>query len=468
MNKYKRLASNTMLFAISTFSSKLLTFLMSPLFTYWFATQEMKGVKDLAMQCANLLIPLVSLGISNSVIRFGLEKGIPKQQVFSNGFSAIMAGFVLMILLYPALRLIPLMQDYILYIYIYVLVSCMRTLCCQFCRAKLYNRLYAIDALLCTITTVAFQVLFIAVLDLGAVGYLLSVICGDALSAIFLFVVAGLHRYLGFRYFNKALLFKMLRYSLPLVPASIFWWVTNASDQFFVTAMCGIKWNAIYTSSYVLPSMLSIVASVFTEAWQLSAVTDGQGEGRERFFSKVFGAYQSVMFTAGAGVILMAQPYMGVLREDYFIGWKFMPVLVLATIFSSFDNFLNSVYMVEKRSTLSLVTMAVGAVANCVLNFALIPIWGVNGAAIATFASYFIVFILRVVNTRGLIKINFGFGRMAINLLLVCASGAIMLKQVPYWPLWCTLITVLVAMYNMGNLWTTAARLLGMEKKKKR
>ena len=47
MDKYKRLVSNTMLFAISTFSSKLLSFVMAPLFSYWFETQEMNGIKEL-------------------------------------------------------------------------------------------------------------------------------------------------------------------------------------------------------------------------------------------------------------------------------------------------------------------------------------------------------------------------------------------------------------------------------------
>ena len=50
MDKYKRLVSNTMLFAISTFSSKLLSFVMAPLFSYWFETQEMNGIKELLNQ----------------------------------------------------------------------------------------------------------------------------------------------------------------------------------------------------------------------------------------------------------------------------------------------------------------------------------------------------------------------------------------------------------------------------------
>lgn len=465
MNKYKRLASNTVLFAISTFSSKLLTFAMRPLFTYWFATQELNAVKDLVTQCANLLIPLVALGISNAVIRFGLEKEISKREVFTNGILAIFIGFCGMVVAYPLLRLIPWIQEYVLYLYIYVLVSCLRTLCCHFCRAKNYNRLYAIDGILCTFITVLLYVVFLRFLNLGPAGYLLAIICADAFSALFLFIVGGMRKYVYFKRINKRLFGKMLKYSLPLVPASLFWWITNVSDQFFVSAMCGLNWNAIYTTSYVLPTLLTVVSTVFTEAWQLSAVTDGQSEGRERFFSKVFGAYQSVMFTAGAGVILLAQPYMMLSKENYFIGWMFIPILTLATVFSSFDTFLNSVYMVEKRSTLSLITMGVGAILNIVLNFLLIPRFGVNGAAIATFASYFIVFILRAVNTRGLIRINFGIGRMAINMILLISMSVMMLKDVPYWAYWCTLLFVVVGIFNMGNLLTTALRLLGIDKK---
>ena len=363
MDKYKRLVSNTMLFAISTFSSKLLSFVMAPLFSYWFETQEMNGIKELLNQCASLLIPLVSLGIANAVIRFGLEKGIRKSAIYMNGLVSIGMGFVLLLLLYPLLSRIALFRDYIALLYVYLLVSCLRTLNCQFCRARQLNRLYAIDGILCTITTCGFYVLFLRVLNMGPTGYLLAIICADGLSALFLFAVTKTWRFLDFKRFDTKLLKKMLRYALPLVPASIFWWITNASDQFFVAAMLedGTSWTAVLGASYKLPTILSIVSTIFTEAWQISAFTDGTDSQREQFFSRVFSAYQSLIFLAAAGIVLMAQPFMAIYRDDYFIGWKFIPLLTMATAFASFDNFLNSIYMVEKRSTLSFTTMAVGA-----------------------------------------------------------------------------------------------------------
>lgn len=468
MDKYKKLASNTLLFAISTFSSKLLSLMVKPLLSYWFESPAVNGVADILVMCSNLLIPLVSLGISNAVIRFGLEKGVSKQQVYSNGLLCIGMGFGLMVLLYPLLRLLPWGTQYVPLIYVYVLISCLRTLHCQFVRAREMRRLYALDGILCTVVTLAFYVLFLRVLNWGALGYLLAVICADAFSALFLFFVAGIGKYIKLHHINKRLLRAMLRYALPLVPASVFWWVTNASDRFFVAAMMenGEYWTGIYGQSYVLPSLLAVISTVFTEAWQLSAFTDGTQRGREHFFSKVFGAYQGVTMLAGAGVILVCQPVMHIWKEDYFQAWEFIPILTLATIFSSLCNFLNSVYMVEKRSNLSLVTMGAGAAANCILNFALIPSMGVMGAAIATLASYVIVFLLRAYNTRKMICIDFQPLRLSINLAALVLQTLMMQVDFPLWPILCCLVCAFLVLFNFGDLLELMRRLLSRGKRR--
>ena len=81
MDKYKRLISNTVIFAIGTFSSKVLVFLLMPLYTRVLTDAEY-GVTDLIVQTGNLLLPLVSLGIINAVIRFGLDRQVRKSDVF--------------------------------------------------------------------------------------------------------------------------------------------------------------------------------------------------------------------------------------------------------------------------------------------------------------------------------------------------------------------------------------------------
>ncbi|WP_242956090.1 polysaccharide biosynthesis C-terminal domain-containing protein [Fournierella sp.] len=456
-NKYKRLMSNTMLFAISNFSSKLLSIILQPYITFAMGEVDEVGITKLVQQIGSLLIPLVSMGVSFAIIRFGLEKTNSKSQVFTNGLVTIGLGFALMLICYPVLRLIPLFSDYALLLYVHVLVSCLRTLCTQFVRSRQLNRLVAVDGVLCSATNLGFMILFLSGMKMGASGYILAIICSDALSALFVFLVAGLRRYLHVKSFNKELWSRMMRYALPMVPAQISFWVINASDLFFVQAMCegyqgqtGEYWTGLLGVGYFLPTILTVLGTIFYEAWQLSAVTEEKG--RAAFFSRVFAIYQALLFCCCSGIILLCRPLMFMFKSNFYDAWQFVPMLTLATLFNCFNQFLNSVYMVEKRSTLSLYTMLAGAIANAGLNWALIPLMGPNGATLASLISYFIVFVLRAINTRGLMHMSFAPLRLTINCALIGVETVFMLQETPGWPVWCTLLTVAICLFNLQGI----------------
>ena len=468
--KYKRLANNTLLFAISNFSAKLLSIVLQPYITFAMGQVEEVGITKLVQNIGSLLIPLVSMGVSYAIIRFGLEKANSKSQVFTNGLVTIGLGFALMLICYPVLRLIPLFSDYALLLYVHVLVSCLRTWCTQFVRSRQLNRLVAVDGVLCSATNLGFMILFLSGMGMGASGYILSIICSDALSALFVFLVAGLRRYLHVKSFNRELWGRMMRYALPMVPAQISFWVINASDLFFVQAMCegyqgqsGEYWTGLLGVGYFLPTILTVLGTIFYEAWQLSAVTEEKG--RAAFFSRVFGIYQALLFCCCSGIILLCRPLMFIFKANFFDAWQFVPLLAIGTLFSCLNQFLNSIYMVEKRSTLSLYTMLAGAVVNCLLNWLFIPVMGPVGVTLASFLSYFVVFILRAVNTRGLLAIDFAPLRLSLNLIMVLAEAGLMIFQTPYWPLWCTLITVGVCAFNFQGVLGILMQLLGKRRR---
>ena len=123
--KYSTLVSNTLLFAISNFSSKLLSFFIRPYLSYALDTPDIMGVSSLLKQATNLLIPVVSLGVSYAVIRFGLDKKVNKSSVFVNGGATISVGFLLLLLAMPLVRLIPNAAEYLGFLYLCVLASCM-------------------------------------------------------------------------------------------------------------------------------------------------------------------------------------------------------------------------------------------------------------------------------------------------------------------------------------------------------
>lgn len=469
--KYKKLMNNTMLFAISNFSSKLLSIILQPYITFAMGAVEEVGITKLVQNIGSLLIPLVSMGVSFAIIRFGLERQNSKSQVFTNGLVTIFMGFFIMLAFYPLLRLVPLFNTYALLLYLHVLVSCLRTLCTQFVRSRQLNRLVALDGVLCSATNLGFMILFLSGAKLGAEGYVLALICSDLLSALFVFLMANLRRYLHFSSFNLGLWKKMMAYALPMVPAQISFWIINASDLFFVKAMCdgyqgqaGEYWTGLLGVGYFLPTILTTLGTIFYEAWQLSAVIEEQG--RERFFSRVFSIYQSLLFCCCAGIILLCRPLMFMFKANFYDAWQFVPLLTVATLFNCLNQFLNSIYMVEKRSTLSLYTMMAGAVANCALNWLLIPIMGPVGVTLGSLLSYLLVFLLRAVNTRGLLRIDYAPLKLIFNCVMVGAETALALYQAPYWALWCTLLTVGVCAFNFQGVLGMARQLLGGRRKR--
>lgn len=456
MDKYKKLISNTAIFAIGTFSSKVLVFLLMPLYTRVLDSGEY-GVTDLIMQTGNLLVPFLSLGIINAIIRFGLDKRVRKTDVFMTGLLCIFGGFAVLLLFWPLMAQIPFLQGHTALMYVFILFSSLRSLCSQFTRARGMVRLFAVDGIISTVTTVGLQVLFMVTLRMGVFGYILAIACSDAFSVLFLTVCASLFRFVQFRLPNRRIAVDMLRYAVPMIPNTMLWWVTNASDRYLVAWMLGDDLNGLYAVAYKVPSLITLISGIFMDAWQLSAVTEEQN--RARFFSRVFHSYSSLLFMMASGVIVFAKFITVVLvSPDYYPSWQYIPILVLATVYACLTNFLGSIYMVEKKSVLSLATTTVGAVANLALNFLLIPKLGVNGAAVATFTSYFIVFLLRVRDTKRFIRIRLRGLRLAVNTLLILLQCWLMLLEVPLWVLWESLLLVLILLLNAQDI------LLGLKK----
>lgn len=458
MDKYKRLASNTMIFAVGTFSSKLLTFFLTRLYTAVLSKAEY-GVTDLIQQSGNLLLPLVTLGIVNAVVRFGLDKGVRKSDVFTTGLLSVLGGTVLLVGISPLLGGIPLFSGYEWLLCLFVLMSSLRSLCAQFVRADNRVKLFAVDGIFSTVTTIAFNVLYLVVLDWGVFGYIFSIVCSDALSVLFLFFAARLGRFIRVRALDRSVSKAMLKYAVPMIPNTVLWWITNVSDRYLVTHFCGEEFNGLYAAAYKIPSLIMLASGIFMDAWQISAVTEEKE--RESFYSRVMSMYSSLLFLMASGIILCTRVIPHILFDPkYYDAWRYIPLLVIAMVFTCIVNFLGSIYMVEKKSVRSLVTAAVSAVINVLLNLWWIPVYGVNGAAAATLICYLTVFVIRLVDTRRYIRIRWDWPRFVACSLIVLAQTVIALLQLPLWWVWEILLCMLTVLLCGKSVLATASHLL--------
>ncbi len=445
-NRYKTLFSNTLILGLGTFGSKILTILLMRLYTSYLTPAEY-GVLDLVIQAVNLIIPLVSLGMNNAVLRFSMDGETDRTTVLSTGLTVDLLGFGGFLLFLPLIAAIPTIGPYTGWMYLYILVSMLHYLFAYFVKTLQKVRLFAIASIIGTATTLLLDILFIAVLNMGIVGYILAIVVADTVAMAVLFFTAKLYRFISFKSVKKNVTRAMLKYSIPLIPTTALWWITDGSDRIMVTAIAGEAANGLYAASYKIPNLLILISGIFMDAWQMSILTEKSRAERQTFFSRVFSMYHSLIFVCGSGLIMCAKLVTTILVENrYYDSWQYMPTLVMATALSCLVTFLGTIYTVEKRSKSTLWTTIVGTVSNIIGNFLLIPSMGAQGAALATAISYAIVFLLRAVHTRRFVPITWDMPRFAGSLVLLTVQGITMIAEIPYWiPLQIVLFVALVA-----------------------
>lgn len=400
MDRYRKLGRNTGLFAVGTFGSKLLVFLLMPLYTAFLSPAEY-GTAELISGTASLLMPLACVGVTNGIFRFVAEKETDfskKQEIFSSGVALLTGGLLFFLAVGIPLSVFGSRKLEITLVLLYVLFADLQAVFSQYVRAMDRTKLFAVQGIFNTLCTISLNILFLTVFHLGMAGYILSVILGNLFTSVFLFFRAKLWKSLSPFKVRKKTVLSLAKFSLPLVPASVCWLVTALSDRFLVTFFCGEAANGIYSAAYKIPTIVNLSAGVFLQAWQFSAVSEaGNREECGKFYEEVFRCFLSVIFLGSGGLILFS-PILSrlLLNRAYWEAEFYMPTLLSAAALEAIVSFLASVYLVRKKSVNSFFTAIAGAILNVVLNVWLIPLYGPMGAAVATLGGYGLVYLLRI------------------------------------------------------------------------
>ena len=465
--RFGKLFSDTVILAIGTFGSKLLVFLLMPLYTALLSPSQY-GTAELITGTANLIMPFACVGITNGIFRFVAEKGTDREGVFSSGMVLLGAGLCGTVLLGAvALCIGAAWRTEILLVVLYVLAADLQAVCAQYVRAVDRTRLFAVQGILNTLVTVGFNILFLMAFDLGVTGYVLSTVVGNLLTTAFLVVSARLWRVFRLSHVSRTAMRELFRFSLPMVPTTICWLITDLSDRYLVSWFCGEAVNGVYSAAYKIPTIVNLVSGIFMQAWQFSAVVQSaDGEECSRFYSQVFRGFLSVIFIGSGGLILLS-PWLCrlLLNSAYHEAWRYMPTLLCSAALESVVSFLASVYMVRKKSMHSFLTAVAGTGLNLLLNFLFIPrtgtFGGALGAAIATLIGYAAVWVLRMADVPRLLRFRLYLPRQLCSLALLLAAAAVMTAGAG-WSVYGTLgLFLVLAGINFPALAAGARALLG-------
>lgn len=250
MGKGKQLLKNTAIVTIGKIATQLITFFLLPIYTA-LLTQEEYGVVDLLNTLVSLFLPIVTLQIEQGVFRYLVDcRGNRNEE--TKIITTILKFIVIQSFIYIIIILIAssfINNPYKYFLAGNLIVSIFSSIFLQIARGLGDNKSYAIGSLISGFAIVILNIILIVVFSLGAYGMLLATLLGNLICAIYIFWDKKLYKYIKLKQNDKNLLKEILKYSVPLIPNMISWWVVNASDRTIVTAILGIAQNRNIFSS---------------------------------------------------------------------------------------------------------------------------------------------------------------------------------------------------------------------------
>lgn len=450
MGKWKKLGTNVVLMSIGSIGSKLITFLMVALYTAVLSTQDY-GIADLIFTTVNLLAPILSLTISESILRFALDKDTDNKQVFTIGMTVNLVGCLLLLCFSPLLFFIPSLKPYAGYFILYYISYTFYNSILSFTNGIGKVSIYTISSILQTIVLVISNLVGLLIIKAGISGYLLSYAISYFFgSACLLFGGREFRYWQSPNNIKKSDLSKMIKYSLPMIPNTISWWISNSSDKYMLTAICGVAVNGIYSVAYKIPTIMSVVFSIFMSAWRLSAVDDFGSKESQSFYSSVYRKIEGGMVIVAAGLILFNKFLAGIMfSKEFYVAWMYVPILVIAFLLHGLGEFFGSVYTSARQTSVLFYSSLSGAIGNILLNALLIPFVGALGAAIATALSYLIILTFRIIHSRKILPIKINYLHSISTFILLVIMSIIQTIDMKHATLICIVIFVAILMIEM-------------------
>lgn len=429
--KYKSLFSNTIAFTISNFASKVLVFLLIPLYTSVLTTGEY-GIADLITNTINVLYPVLTLAIMEAALRFAFDSDLSRDEVLCNSIFVILISEALICLAFPLVKIVSqTLYDYWIWFAVIFFGHNLHQVLAQYAKGIGKTKVFAVSGVVQTAVIILSNIIGLLLLKLGLQAYLFSIAAGYFVTVLYL-VIAARIRVKKIRV-NRQLLKEMLRFSIPMIPNMVAWWVSTSADKYIIIGYLGISISGIYSASYKIPSIMTMFTSIFTSAWTISAIENVDDKENEKFHQTVYDLFNAANVLVCAVLILLSQFLAGFLfQKDFYTAWHCVPLLLVAYVFAGLSGFMSSSFLAIKYTKGLLSSSLIGAAANIVLNLFFVKQFGIMGAAFTTMAGFAITFYIRHRAFVKLIGVKINLIRDSVIYLLLAVDALLIGYEVKY------------------------------------
>lgn len=446
-SKIARLASDTVVYGISTVLSRFLTFLLTPLFTNYLSKSEIGEVSGIYAMIAFVNI-LYSLGMEPAFMRFwSKDAGAENNRVFATAFSTVAVLSVIVTALTIALatpiadsKLLALGMQGAHLVQIAAFIPLLDGLVLiPFAQLRMQQRPkeFASMRLLSVVVTFTFTLLFVVGFGWRIEGALWAGVIGSATT--FLVFLPGVLRTLrSVPSSASGLLRQMLAFGLPTVPSNFSSIMVQVADRPILMMLTSSSVLGMYQTNFRLALPMMMFVTVFEYAWKPFYLNHRHDEDARQTFARVFTAFTGVcgmifLVTSFFIEYLVQMPFIGgrFVNPEYWEGMTIIPVVMFAYFFNGvFINMAAGLH-IEKRTGYFPVATLAAAIVSVAATWMLVPSHGIMGAAWAKVLAYVVSAIILYVVSQRVYPISYEWSKV---LMLLGATAtlyaAVMLIEV--------------------------------------
>ena len=394
----KRTINKLFYYAVGTFGSKVIYFLLVPFYSFFLSKSEL-GFYDLILASLTILTPIITIQVSDAVYRElhdPVKQSLSSAKAFSSGFSVILLG--LLIFAFGAVifnkffvnkifyELLLIQGSFTLYIFFQ-----------QSLRGLSLNKEYAlmgtINAFLLALFSIA--LIYFSVIELSNI--VLAIACAQFISIIYAIYKINFFKLFRIKYISKAKVYDLLNYSFPLLPNTLSWWLIDLGSRYIILFFIGVEENGLYAIAARYAGIIALVNSIFILSWQDYVINS---KSKISLNTNSFSSYLNLFIAFQIGLVILLTSFSNELiyfttPANFHNAAKYLPILLISSAFASFCGFYGAFYLKEKRTKKIFTTTLVGSIINIAICIALINYFGLYAVALASFVGFLITFLLR-------------------------------------------------------------------------
>lgn len=413
--------------------------------TTFYLTREDVGNYDLLLVTMSLVTPLVTLQLTDSILRWLLEDhSVKTRKDIISSISVILfgtfslLGIILFVLNWNST--IP----YSIELYLLILLQSIFLVNQQFVRGIGDNRTYVASGIWYSFSYAIFAILALAVFNLKVHGMIYANILAILFINIYVLIKNNIYQYFSFEHIEKAFIKKLLQYSLPLIPNSLSWWAVSSLNRYLILFFLGVNANGLFAISSKIPTVLVVFNSIFNMSWQEKAITTFDHKNKSKYYGDTHDKYLNLIF--GIGLVVVATNKLAIqlmVSKDFYEAWLYTPLLIIGVIFSALSGFFGSIYLSEKRTTHLLTSSIIGGGITAIAAYITLPWIGLQGASLSVMLGYLAIYVIRLIGLRSRLNIKINLQVLARNLLIITLISIVSYSE----PLWVQALNIAISCF---------------------